>query len=72
MARSGRWRWIVVGTLVVCLSAVVSPAVGDTTAPLYAKMKQRFTTERPGARTGWSFDGALKPYPAGVQVPPPA
>ena len=45
-------------------------AAGDTRAPLYAKMKQRFTTTEPGAWTGWRFDGALKPYAPGVQPPP--
>lgn len=45
-------------------------AAGDITAPLYAKMKQRFNTTQPGAWTGWRFDGALKPYPPGVQPPP--
>jgi hypothetical protein len=33
-------------------------------------MKQRFTTAKPGHSTGWTFDGALRPYPAGEQVPP--
>jgi len=70
MVWSKRLHWAIAAVLLVGLSAVASPAVGDTTAPLYTKMKQRFTTERPGARAGWSFDGALKPYPAGVQVPP--
>jgi hypothetical protein len=51
--------------------AVSAPmALGDTKAPLYAKMEQRFTTQKPGASTGWKFDGALKPYPLGVQPPP--
>jgi hypothetical protein len=55
---------------VVALALLVPSAAADTTAPLYAKMKQRFTTSEPGHATGWSFDGALKPYPAGEQVPP--
>jgi hypothetical protein len=45
-------------------------AAGDTTAPLYAKMKQRFTTTKPGAWTGWITDRALKPFPPGAQPPP--
>jgi hypothetical protein len=55
---------------VVALALLAPSAAADTTAPLYAKMKQRFTTPKPGHSTGWSFDGALKPYPAGEQVPP--
>jgi hypothetical protein len=55
---------------VVALALLAPSAAADTTAPLYAKMKQRFTTAKPGHSTGWSFDGALKPYPAGEQVPP--
>jgi hypothetical protein len=59
---------VVVGLLAV---ALLAPSAGaDPTAPLYAKMKQRFTTAKPGHSTGWTFDGALKPYPAGEQVPP--
>src|SRR5918995_5059744 len=58
---------LVLGVMVALLAPSVS---ADTTAPLYAKMKQRFTTAKPGHWTGWSFDGALKPYPAGQQVPP--
>jgi hypothetical protein len=46
------------------------PAMKSSTAPLYAKMKQRFTTAKRATPTGWSFDGALKPFPAGEQVPP--
>jgi hypothetical protein len=45
-------------------------ASGDVLAPLYAKMKQRFTTRKPGASTGWVFDGQLVPFDPGVQVPP--
>lgn len=45
-------------------------AARDITAPLYAKMKQRFTTTKPGAWTGWSTDRALKPFPPGAQPPP--
>lgn len=51
-------------------AAVAAAARGDRTAPLYARMKQRFTTAKPGAWTGWRFDGALKPSPPGVQPPP--
>ena len=58
---------LVLGVMVALLAPSVS---ADTTAPLYAKMKQRFATAKPDHRTGWSFDGALKPYPAGEQVPP--
>ena len=58
------------GLSVVVLALLAPSASGDKTAPLYAKMKQRFTTAKPGHSTGWSFDGALKPYPAGQQVPP--
>jgi hypothetical protein len=42
----------------------------DVLAPLYAKMKQRFTTRKPGTSTGWVFDGEVVPFPAGEQVPP--
>jgi hypothetical protein len=55
---------------VIALVLLAPSAAAETTAPLYAKMKQRFTTSKPGHATGWSFDGALKPYPAGEQVPP--
>jgi hypothetical protein len=55
---------------VIALALLAPSAAADTTAPLYAKMKQRFTTTKSGHSTGWSFDGALKPYPAGEQVPP--
>jgi hypothetical protein len=70
MRRSWRLDCICLLGVVGSVLAVAPSAGADSTAPLYAKMKQRFTTERPGARTGWSFDGALKPYPAGAQVPP--
>jgi hypothetical protein len=49
--------------------ALPGPAAADTKAPLYAKMKQRFTTTKPGAWTGWRFDGGLKPFKPGTQVP---
>lgn len=42
----------------------------DTLAPLYEKMNQRFTTRKPGASTGWVFDGQVVDFPEGVQVPP--
>jgi hypothetical protein len=42
----------------------------DVLAPLYAKMKQRFTTRKPGTSTGWIFDGEVIPFPEGEQVPP--
>ena len=58
------------GLGVVMLALLAPSASGDKTAPLYAKMDQRFTTSKPGKATGWRFDGALKPFPAGVQVPP--
>jgi hypothetical protein len=44
-------------------------SAGDTTAPLFAKMKQRFTTAKPGAWTGWSSNRALKPLSPGAQPP---
>ena len=47
-----------------------SAAFGDTTAPLYARMTQHFTTNESGSATGWRFNAALKPTPAGKQVPP--
>jgi hypothetical protein len=57
--------------LLVAVAGVLSVAASaDTLAPLYAKMKQRFTVNHPGLRTGWTFDGALKPIPSGRQVPP--
>lgn len=58
--------------LVIAIAALgPTPALAkDRTAPLYAKMQQRFTTAKPGHATGWKFDGALKPFPAGEQVPP--
>jgi hypothetical protein len=57
--------------LVMLLVGVLStPVSADTLAPLYAKMKQRFTVSHPAARTGWTFDGALKPFPHARQVPP--
>ncbi len=49
---------------------LAAPAGADTLAPLYAKMKQRFTVNHPNVRTGWTFDGALRPVPHGHQVPP--
>jgi hypothetical protein len=52
------------------VAALSVPASADTLAPLYAKLKLRFTANRPGARTGWTADGALKPVPPGRQVPP--
>ncbi len=55
----------------VALGGVLSIAASaDTLAPLYAKMKQRFTVTHPGVLTGWTFDGALKPIARGRQVPP--
>ena len=65
-------KLIILSTLVIAVAAL-SPAAApakDTTAPLYAKMKQGFTTATPGKPTGWSFEGALKPIPEGEQVPP--
>jgi hypothetical protein len=56
--------------LLVAAMGPAAAAAKDKTAPLYAKLKQRFTTHKPGASTGWEFDGALKPFPAGEQVPP--
>jgi hypothetical protein len=47
-----------------------SSADRDVLAPLYAKMKQRFTTRKPGASTGWVFDGVVVEFPEGEQVPP--
>jgi hypothetical protein len=63
------------GTLVIAavlggIALAVSALAADTKAPLYAKMEQRFTTATPGTWTGWRFDGALKPFEPGVQVPP--
>jgi hypothetical protein len=60
-----------VAVFVVSVVAALSvPASADTLAPLYAKLKLRFTVNRPGARTGWTADGALKSVPLGRQVPP--
>jgi hypothetical protein len=60
-----------VAVFVVSVVAALSvPASADTLAPLYAKLKLRFTVNRPGAKTGWTADGALKPIPLGRQVPP--
>jgi hypothetical protein len=74
MMTAPRIRWLTCATTfvlgVVAFTLLAPSASTDTTAPLYAKMKQRFTTAKPGHSTGWSFDGALKPYPAGEQVPP--
>ena len=52
------------------VTASAAPPTSGTLAPLYAKMKQGFTTKDPGAWTGWRFDGALRPYPPGAQPPP--
>jgi hypothetical protein len=65
---AGRLGALALGMAGLAVSAPM--ALGDTRAPLYAKMEQRFTTQKPGASTGWKFDGALKPYPLGVQPPP--
>jgi hypothetical protein len=54
-----------VAILLVCAGV----AAADTRAPLYAKMEQRFTTAKPGTWTGWRFEGRLKPFAPGVQVP---
>lgn len=62
-----------IGVLALAIAALApspAPALGDSTAPLYAKMKQRFTTTKAGAWTGWSFDGALQPFAPGLQPPP--
>lgn len=56
--------------LLAVAGALAVGASADTLAPLYAKMKQRFTVNHLGVKTGWTFDGALKPVPAGHQVPP--
>jgi hypothetical protein len=56
--------------LAFAMAALAAPAASDTVAPLYAKMKQRFSVSRVGASTGWSFDGALKPVAAGTTFPP--
>jgi hypothetical protein len=61
---------VVLGLGVVVLALLAPSAGGDKTAPLYAKMEQRFTKSKPGMATGWRFNGALKPFPAGMQVPP--
>jgi hypothetical protein len=60
-----------IATLVLGVAGLAFPAAAaaDTRAPLYAKMKQRFTTAQPGTWTGWRFDGGLKPFAPGVQVP---
>ena len=58
---------VVAGFVLALLAPLAS---GDQTAPLYAKMEQRFTESKPGKATGWRFDGALKPTPEGQQVPP--
>jgi hypothetical protein len=60
----------VLALMIAGLAVSGPPAHGDTLAPLQAKMKQRFTTAQPGAWTGWTFDGAMKPLPAGEQIPP--
>jgi hypothetical protein len=54
----------------VVAGLLAAEATADTLAPLYAKMRQHFTARRPGVPTAWSFDGALKPFPADQQVPP--
>jgi hypothetical protein len=58
------------GLCVAATALSLTSALADRTAPLYDHMEQRFTTTKPGAATGWKFDGALKPLPAGEQVPP--
>lgn len=63
-------RLVALALAVAGLAVSAPMALGDTRAPLYAKMEQRFTTQQPGASTGWKFDSALKPYPPGVQPPP--
>jgi hypothetical protein len=65
-------KLVLFSTLVIAVAAL-GPAAApakDKTAPLYAKLKQRFTTAKSGTSTGWKLDGALKPFPAGEQVPP--
>jgi hypothetical protein len=52
---SARFGALALGLTALALSA--APALGDSTAPRYAKVKQRFTTTESGASTGWSFDG---------------
>lgn len=64
------WRAIALAVAVTGLAFAIPAATADVRAPLYAKMKQRFTATEPGASTGWTFDGALKPTPEGEQVPP--
>lgn len=51
-------------------TATLSAANRDVLAPLYSKMKQRFTSRKPGASTGWIFDGVVTSFPEGEQVPP--
>jgi hypothetical protein len=66
-----RKLFLLLGLVSAIAALGATPALAkDRTAPLYAKMKQRFTTAKPRHATGWSFDGALKPFPAGQQVPP--
>jgi hypothetical protein len=52
------------------LALFAAPALGEAAAPLHAKVKQRFTTTESGAWTGWSFDGALRPFAPGSQPQP--
>ena len=62
-----------IGTLVPATAVAERPtgsANRDVLAPLYTKMEQRFTTRKPGASTGWVFDGVVTPFPEGQQVPP--
>ena len=64
---------LAIGTLVPATAAAelpTGPANRDVLAPLYTKMKQRFTTRVPGASTGWVFDGVVTQFPEGEQVPP--
>ena len=64
---------LAIGMLVPATAAAelpTGPANRDVLAPLYTKMKQRFTTRVPGASTGWVFDGVVTQFPEGEQVPP--
>jgi hypothetical protein len=56
-------------TAAVIALAFAGVAAAETKAPLYAKMEQHFTTAKPGTWTGWHFEGGLKPFAPGVQVP---
>jgi hypothetical protein len=70
LRRDAHWRASLVVLLVALSGPLASAASADKLAPLYAKMKQRFTVNHSGARAGWTFEGALKPIASGRQVPP--